>query len=296
MFFSTFDYVLKLKCVQIHNEITVFIIHSFGMQVPRRFDSLEDYRYGFQGQEKDDEVKGEGNSLNYTFRMHDPRVGRFFAVDPLASKYPFYSPYQFSGNRVIDMIELEGLEPAEPGTMEGQKGMARDDMDLTLIGKGLISYLFSNQEWTWHAGTTTTNEGWYKKDEYKTIIMPYAVDMAQFAGWKFAKTWESAKDMICNPTSGGELSQRMNDFISTRDFDHSGGDYFTELTRIGASYINSYNKSVDFSTGIAKPMDLDSPVFIVGTLIKPVSLLTNVSSFSQRGSFQYSLYGTEAST
>ncbi len=81
------------------------------MQVPRRFDSLEDYRYGFQGQEKDDEVKGEGNSLNYTFRMHDPRVGRFFAVDPLTAKYPYYSPYQFSGNRPIDMIGLEGLEP-----------------------------------------------------------------------------------------------------------------------------------------------------------------------------------------
>ncbi len=80
------------------------------MQVPRRFDSLEDYRYGFQGQEKDDEVKGEGNSLNYTFRMHDPRVGRFFAVDPLEIKYPWYTPYQFSGNRLIDAIELEGLE------------------------------------------------------------------------------------------------------------------------------------------------------------------------------------------
>ncbi len=43
--------------------------------------------------------------------MHDPRIGRFFAVDPLTGKYPFYSPYAFSGNRVIDAIELEGLEP-----------------------------------------------------------------------------------------------------------------------------------------------------------------------------------------
>ncbi|TRX30281.1 hypothetical protein FNW52_20315 [Flavobacterium sp. ZT3R18] len=60
----------------------------------------------------DNEIKGEGNSLNYTFRMHDPRVGRFFARDPLEAKYPYYSPYQFSGNRVIDMVELEGLEPA----------------------------------------------------------------------------------------------------------------------------------------------------------------------------------------
>ncbi|PZO26507.1 MAG: hypothetical protein DCF13_13750 [Flavobacteriaceae bacterium] len=81
--------------------------------IPNRHGSVDDYRYGFQGQEKDDEIKGEGNSLNYTFRMHDPRVGRFFAVDPLFREYPFYSPYSFSGNRVLDAIELEGLEPAQ---------------------------------------------------------------------------------------------------------------------------------------------------------------------------------------
>jgi len=47
--------------------------------------------------------------------MHDPRIGRFFAVDPLAPKYPHNSPYAFSENRVIDMVELEGLEAAASG-------------------------------------------------------------------------------------------------------------------------------------------------------------------------------------
>jgi RHS repeat-associated protein len=83
---------------------------GFGVQLDGRTSENEGYRYGFQGQEKDDEIKGEGNSVNYTFRMHDPRVGRFFARDPLSVKYPHYSPYSFSGNRVIDAIELEGLE------------------------------------------------------------------------------------------------------------------------------------------------------------------------------------------
>jgi RHS repeat-associated protein len=78
--------------------------------VPNRHGSTADYRYGFQGQEKDDEIKGEGNSLNYEYRMHDPRVGRFFAIDPLEGKYPWNSPYAFSENRVIDSGELEGLE------------------------------------------------------------------------------------------------------------------------------------------------------------------------------------------
>jgi len=71
---------------------------------------VDDYRFGFQGQEKDDEIKGNGNSLNYKYRVHDPRIGRFLSVDPLAPKYAFNSPYAFSENRVIDGIELEGLE------------------------------------------------------------------------------------------------------------------------------------------------------------------------------------------
>lgn len=69
------------------------------------------YRFGFQGQEKDDEVYGAtGTSYNYTYRMHDARVGRFLSIDPLASKYAYNSPYAFSENRVIDAVELEGLE------------------------------------------------------------------------------------------------------------------------------------------------------------------------------------------
>lgn len=79
------------------------------MLVPNRH-SNDDYRYGFQGQEKDNEIKGEGNSLNYTFRMHDPRAGRFFAVDPLFREYTSNSPYAFSENSVINAVELEGLE------------------------------------------------------------------------------------------------------------------------------------------------------------------------------------------
>ncbi|QKX05219.1 hypothetical protein HN014_09910 [Aquimarina sp. TRL1] len=84
--------------------------YPFGMLLPNRNGQSDDYRYGFQGQEKDDEVKGEGNSINFKFRMHDPRVGRFFAVDPLFKEYPWNSPYAFSENRVIDAIDLEGAE------------------------------------------------------------------------------------------------------------------------------------------------------------------------------------------
>ncbi len=45
------------------------------------------------------------------YRNYDPAIGRFMVIDPLTEEYHTWSPYVFSGNRVIDARELEGLEP-----------------------------------------------------------------------------------------------------------------------------------------------------------------------------------------
>jgi RHS repeat-associated protein len=83
----------------------------FGSLLPGRNYSSDAYRFGFQGQEQDNEVHdAPGTSVNYKYRMHDPRIGRFLSIDPLAADYPHNSPYAFSENRVIDAIELEGAE------------------------------------------------------------------------------------------------------------------------------------------------------------------------------------------
>ena len=74
----------------------------------------ERYWFGFQGQEAEDELYGEGNASFYKYRISDNRLGRFFSVDPLAAQYPYNSPYAFSENRVIDRVELEGLEATVP--------------------------------------------------------------------------------------------------------------------------------------------------------------------------------------
>ena len=90
--------------------ITYSDYYPFGWIMPGREGSSENYRYGFQNQERDDEIKGSGNSINFKYRMYDPRLGRFLSLDPLAKDYPHNSPYAFSENRVIDGFELEGLE------------------------------------------------------------------------------------------------------------------------------------------------------------------------------------------
>jgi len=90
------------------NKLTTVNTYASTDYVPA-YGNENDYRYGFQGQEMDDEVKGKGNSVNYKYRMHDPRIGRFFARDPLAPKYPWYTPYQFTGNKVIAYCRTRGV-------------------------------------------------------------------------------------------------------------------------------------------------------------------------------------------
>ncbi len=43
-------------------------------------------------------------------QIHSQTNSRFLSVDPLARQYPFYTPYQFAGNKPIWAIDLDGKE------------------------------------------------------------------------------------------------------------------------------------------------------------------------------------------
>ena len=69
------------------------------------------YRYGFNGKEVDSEGMGGGSSTyDYGFRIYNAQLGKFLSVDPLTKEYPWYTPYQFAGNKPIWAIDLDGLE------------------------------------------------------------------------------------------------------------------------------------------------------------------------------------------
>lgn len=80
--------------------------YPFGLEHSTGFKNNPNYQYTYQGQEK----QVETGWLSFKWRNYDPAMGRFFNVDPLSEKYAYQSHYNFSENRVIDGIELEGLE------------------------------------------------------------------------------------------------------------------------------------------------------------------------------------------
>ncbi|MEJ1237449.1 DUF6443 domain-containing protein [Chryseolinea sp. T2] len=73
----------------------------------QRESSVEN-RFKFQGQEHVDDLNLGWESFEW--RNHQPEIGRFFNVDPLAEEFYYNSSYAFSENKVTSHIELEGLE------------------------------------------------------------------------------------------------------------------------------------------------------------------------------------------
>ncbi|HET9056448.1 MAG TPA: RHS repeat-associated core domain-containing protein [Chitinophagaceae bacterium] len=95
--------------------VTANDYYPFGQLQPgRQYGILG--RYGFNGKENDNEVKGEGNQQDYGFRIYSPALGRFLSVDPLQKKFPWLSTYQFSENNPIRFIDLDGAEIFDPFT------------------------------------------------------------------------------------------------------------------------------------------------------------------------------------
>lgn len=96
--------------------------YAFGMQMPGMQFNSSDYRYGFNGKEKDNELKGEGNSYDFHARFYDPRVARWLSTDPLEAKFPSVSTYSAMANNPVMFVDPdgkapEGVCPVSPNTL-----------------------------------------------------------------------------------------------------------------------------------------------------------------------------------
>ncbi|MDF2188425.1 LamG-like jellyroll fold domain-containing protein [Paraflavitalea sp. CAU 1676] len=90
------------------------------------------YKYGFNGKENDNEVKGNGNQQDYGARMYDSRIGKWLSVDPLFREYSHISPYTFMSNDPINRIDPTGM-----GDYYGRDGKKLgSDGKMITVGKG----------------------------------------------------------------------------------------------------------------------------------------------------------------
>ncbi|UAY53255.1 glycosyl hydrolase 108 family protein [Ferruginibacter albus] len=189
------DFVVSCATNQGGDVVTANDYYPFGMSMPgRSYSNGREYRYGFNGKEKDPDM--DGNNYDYGFRIYNPGLGRFLSVDPLTEKYPWYTPYQFAGNSPIQAIDLDGLEewkvkdgPAN-GTVygpyknqdEAQKAADRGDNSIKLEPVTVIIHkkpVTNNQ-----SSAPTTPSGTNSKADFK---IANAITSKNEGGWSFKK-------------------------------------------------------------------------------------------------------------
>ncbi|MCL9806907.1 RHS repeat-associated core domain-containing protein [Flavobacterium amniphilum] len=81
--------------------------YPFGMPLPNQQITDANYRYAFQGQEKDPETGMEAFEL----RLWDGRLGRWLTVDPMGQ---YFSPYLGMGNNPISRVDPDGGMDGDP--------------------------------------------------------------------------------------------------------------------------------------------------------------------------------------
>jgi hypothetical protein len=100
-------------------------------------DTAVKYRYGFNGQEKDDEVSGEGDFNAAEFWEYDCRLGRRWNLDPVVK--PYLSSYSTFSNCPIALIDPYG----DDFYLNSKTGERKTEM-----GEGTDVRLISDEDYT----------------------------------------------------------------------------------------------------------------------------------------------------
>jgi RHS repeat-associated protein len=116
--------------------------YPFGMEMPKRGYVAEEYRYGYNGKEKDNEVKGSGNSYSFGARVYDSRLGRWETVDPAEDYYPSSSPYCSFGGNPIYFVDPGGESLRVSGII--QEAYLDMESFLTVDTRGMIELTSEN--------------------------------------------------------------------------------------------------------------------------------------------------------
>ncbi|MFW5761466.1 MAG: RHS repeat-associated core domain-containing protein [Cyclobacteriaceae bacterium] len=73
-----------------------------------RSSNVAEYRYGFNGMERNGSNVFGGTSYSTHFRQYDSKIGRWMSVDPMMSSFPDQSSYNFVFNQPIISTDVNG--------------------------------------------------------------------------------------------------------------------------------------------------------------------------------------------
>ncbi|MGB0526121.1 MAG: RHS repeat domain-containing protein, partial [Flammeovirgaceae bacterium] len=88
--------------------VTANDYYPFGLSMEERKFEDESYRYGFNGMARDEDAAK--NHYDFGARLYNPILGKWLAVDPSTTKYPYLSPYASFEDNPIIFIDPDGKD------------------------------------------------------------------------------------------------------------------------------------------------------------------------------------------
>jgi hypothetical protein len=242
-----------------------------GSQMPgRKFTQANSsYRYGFNGQEKSDDL----TAGNYTamFWEYDSRIGRRWNVDPVYKN----SPYEcFNGNPIL-LSDPSGADPEDPKGKTLPEVIVRVTISKKQAALNKIASFKGTANSTFGGSFSTET---FKKQLTERVNNPYGLDqghgpkkgpggtnfcwIAAAMSYNYAKHPSKMVDLMINLFSNGDASmgnmaigvtQSLRDAVGSNTFDNDGGlkgqlvDQLLFMSIAGnvKGYVNLLNLSYD---------------------------------------------------
>jgi RHS repeat-associated protein len=158
-------------------------------------------RYGYNGKEKDNEVKGESNSLDFGARIYDPRGARFLSQDPLKSQFAFQSPFIFASDKPINSIDKDGEKEHimifHQVNKQGNTFVTKPDDKMTYSNNGKA------RTWSDNKMGSAVNENHYI---YENKMYNKKTDLPGKAGEFFKREKENTDNLVNSAILGVPLA------------------------------------------------------------------------------------------
>jgi RHS repeat-associated protein len=225
--------------------INVNDYYSYGSTINERtYDySSTKFRFAFNGKELDNEVYGFGNFQDYGARMYNTRLGRFISPDPIIiteKKYPWYSSYQFAGNKPTIAIDLDGKEDIWTHTTEFANGFKVS----TTIIKGDDVFEMTKQSWAMQmgmdpnklpqSGSLNTYQKYDASGKVASTLMFYNPGVEVTA----SKQWSSLANEIGHYLENSKFKE-VNDAFVGRYYGEAGQERFLGDLEKESTYIKT---------------------------------------------------------
>ena len=183
------------------------------MMMPGREYQAQPSRFGFNGKENDNDVKGFGNQLDFGARIYDSRIGKFLSVDPMARSYSEEGNYGFAGNSPIAYTDFNGLFKISPFFVQRYPTLARIIQDYLPLLKDNPQ---AKKAWIETVGFKSYAEGEKAFDEMVTYgAGPWVTPTRPYKEWR-------------NPLTG--LSRFFEPTASEAEFSALSPEYANNLS------------------------------------------------------------------